>query len=802
MNSLMMSSDSLIAFSESLDLLEWPRLCEHLSHFASTSQGCRHCQSLGLPKDLQTSQLMLAETMEIGALDQLIEGGLSFQGVHDLEFILKRCAKGGVASGQELLLVAETLASARRLRRQIDDYELRPTLSALLVDLATLPELEKRLKFGLEDGGRVADRASKKLLGLRLQRKGLRQERSDLLQELLRRYGPMLQDSVIAERNSRPVLAVKSGAVAQVAGFVHDSSSSGSTLFVEPERVVILGNRLADLDARIKLEEELLLAEWSAAVGENFTSLQHLGEVLLKLDLALARGRYGYWLGGVPATLYADQSAPLSLKSLRHPLLIWQQRRQQGVEVVPINVEVSSSLKVVAITGPNTGGKTVTLKSIGLAALMARAGLLIPCNGTPSMPWFAQVLSDIGDEQSLQQNLSTFSSHIKRIGRILDALANSPGPSLVLLDEVGAGTDPSEGTALAIALLRTLANRARLTVATTHFGELKSLKYNDARFENASVSFDGETMSPTYRLQWGIPGRSNALEIASRLGLDTEVIAEARDLLGLKGAGEINSVITGLEEQRNRQQAAAEEAAALLARTELLHDELLARWKKQSEKASKAQELGRQKLERSIRDGQREVRELIRRLRASDADGELARRTGQRLRRIESDCLTQPQRRNTARWTPKVGDRIRILALGKAGDVLEISEDGLQLTVQCGVLRSKVELDSVESLDGRKPSPLKPLVKVQAPIVLGKSPEVRTSANTIDVRGLRVGEAEVVVEEHLRRARGPVWVVHGIGTGKLKRGLREWLHSLTYVQRVTDADPEDGGIGCSVVWLC
>jgi len=498
--------------------------------------------------------------------------------------------------------------------------------------------------------------------------------------------------------------------------------------------------------------------------------------------------------------LEADPQAVFRLEQLRHPLLVWQEKREQGTPVVPISITVSDQLRVVAITGPNTGGKTVTLKSIGLAALMARAGLWVPCTGAASLPWCAQVLADIGDEQSLQQSLSTFSGHVKRIGRILEALQAGPAPALVLLDEVGAGTDPSEGTALATALLRTLADRARLTIATTHFGELKALKYSDPRFENASVAFDSETLSPTYQLLWGIPGRSNALAIATRLGLDPAVIEQAQGLLRPDAAGDVNAVIRGLEDQRQRQQAAAEDAAALLARTELLHEELLGRWERQRQQSSQQQEQGRQRLETSIRDGQKEVRKLIRRLRDQKADGETARQAGQRLRRLEADHRPAPERRRHPDWRPQVGDRIRLLALGKAAEVLSISDDGLQLTVRCGVMRSTVELAAVESLDGRKPTPPQPTVQVKARGVGGRGAQVRTARNTVDVRGMRVHEGEAAVEDQLRGANGPLWVIHGIGTGKLKRGLRQWLETVPYVERVCDAEQGDGGPGCSVIW--
>ena len=791
------------ALKETLELLEWPRVCEHLSGFASTGMGRLAARQLPLPAAPGASRARLAETVEMAVLDDLSEGGLSFRGVQDLSPVLLRCSKGGVASGEELLGVADTLSAARRLRRQIDDPELRPVCTALIATMATLPDLEQRLKFALEEGGRVADRASPALAGLRQQWQRLRQERRDKLQELLRRLGSALQDTVIAQRHGRPVLAVKAGAVGQVPGQVHDSSASGSTRFVEPRSVLTMGNRLVELESRIRDEERKVLAELSAAVAEEHDPLAVVVQVLLQLDLALARGRYGRWLGGSIPQVETSTDARFRFQGLRHPLLIWQQKKAGGPIVVPISVEVSSDLRVVAITGPNTGGKTVTLKSIGLAALMARAGMLLPCAGQPSLPWCAQVLADIGDEQSLQQSLSTFSGHVKRIGRILTALQSGAAPALVLLDEVGAGTDPSEGTALATALLKALADRARLTIATTHFGELKALKYSDARFENASVAFNPETLSPTYELLWGIPGRSNALAIATRLGMDTLVLDQARELLAPAGDGEVNTVIRGLEEQRQRQQAAAEDAAALLARTELLHDELLQRWQKQKQQSAERQEQGRQRLEQSIRAGQKEVRSLIRRLRDDRADGETARKAGQRLRKLEDHHRPAPERRQPKPgWRPVVGDRIRVLALGKAAEVLGISEDGLQLTVRCGVMRSTGELTAVESLDGRKPDPPpKPVVKVQARSGLGGGSQVRTSRNTLDVRGMRVHEAEAAVEEQLRSANGPVWGIHGIGTGKLKRGLRAWLDTVPYVERVTDAEQGDGGPGCSVVWV-
>ena len=805
---------------EALDLLGWPELCQHLAGFASTTMGRQALLRLSLPGDLSRSQRLQQETRELLERDQHLEGGLDFRGVVDLNPLVERCCKGGIATGEALAGVATTMAAVRKLRRQINDPHHQPVTTACLAQLQGLHQLERRLNHCLEEGGHVADRASSTLAAVRHQLGQLRLKLRQQLHVLLRRHQAVLQDTIISSRHGRAVIALKAGALDQLPGLVHDSSTSGNTLFVEPQVLVPLGNRIRDLEAQERQEEEQVLRQLSQLVADDAQHLLDTRAALLRLDMALARGRYGAAMGGIQpdfleASLKADGTGapqgPILLRQLRHPLLVWQQQAG-GADVVPVDIQVHPHQRVVAITGPNTGGKTVVLKSLGLALLMARAGLPVLCAGPARLPWAELVLADIGDEQSLQQNLSTFSGHIKRLARILDAVEASPTANtngVVLLDELGAGTDPGEGSALAMALLRHMADRVRLTMATTHCSALKVLKYEDNRFENASVAFDETTMAPTYQLQWGIPGRSNALAIARRLGLDPAVLSQAQALLKPQQVGEVSSIISGLEQQRQRQDEAAAAAAALLARTEQLHAQVLKHWQRQQHEIAQQQRQRRQQLEDSIHAAQQEVAQIIRTLRQGTPDGEQARQAGQRLKALQqvqipkSAAVVDPLHRlpRPQEWSPHVGMRVRLRRLGKAAEVLDVKDNGQMLELRCGPMRLQAHVDDVEVINGDGPHPAPP-VQVTHRQHLTAGPKVRCAANTIDLRGFRLHEAESAVVDQLSRSDGPIWVIHGIGTGRLKRGLQDWLKSTDQVERFHDAEPGDGGMGCTVVWPC
>ncbi len=494
----------------------------------------------------------------------------------------------------------------------------------------------------------------------------------------------------------------------------------------------------------------------------------------------------------------------MTLRQLKHPLLLWQQKKEQGAAVVPTDLVVQPDLRVVAITGPNTGGKTVTLKTLGLTALMAKVGMFVPAREPVELPWFESVLADIGDEQSIEQSLSTFSGHVKRIGRILDELEGDDGlaNALVLLDEVGAGTDPSEGSALAIALLKYLADHTQLTVATTHYGELKSLKYEDDRFENASVEFDDVALAPTYRLLWGIPGRSNALSIARRLGLKETVLTQAKQQMG-SVSEDVNQVIEGLEKQRRRQENRAEEAEKLVAKAEKFYQEVEDRAKRLREREQSMKRQQEKDVETALLHARAEIAQVIRELQQGGKTAQDAQKATETLDQIAEKRLptgTHPAKVKSTGYRPKVGERVRLSSLGgQVAEVLEEADGDGKVAVRFGIMKMTVELADVESLKGEKAEPVEkppkaqPMVKSEPP-----APAVRTEQNTVDLRGMRVMEAEGVLENAIARANGPLWLIHGHGTGKLRYGVHEYLKRHPQVKGFEAAEQADGGKGVTV----
>lgn len=797
---------------ETLNLLEWRRLCQHLSTFAATKLGTIAARQLSIPSDRAESQRLLQQTQEAYQFETTVESGLSFGGIRDIGEALERAEIGGMLLGDALLDIATTLAGARQLRRSIDNTELEvPELEALVSDLRTYPELEQEIHRCIDDRGEVADRASTQLESVRRQLKQVRDRIYQTLNRLIQRQGGALQEAVITQRNDRFVLPVKAPQKDKIPGIVHDTSTTGATLYVEPRAIVNDNNQLRTLQRQEKVAEEAVLRQLSERVAEVIPDLERLLAIVTTLDLAHARARYSLWLEANPPRFVDDDDAT-TLRQLRHPLLVWQHKHEQGHPVVPINVTMSPEIRVVSITGPNTGGKTVTLKTLGLTMLMAKVGLFVPAREPVELPWFSQILADIGDEQSIEQNLSTFSGHVRRISRILEVVAEDEN-ALVLLDEVGAGTDPSEGSALAIALLQYLCDRARLTVATTHFGELKALKYQDDRFENASVEFDDESLSPTYRLLWGIPGRSNAMQIARRLGLADDVVDAAQQYAKSGISVDVNETIAKLEAQRRRQEEKADEASQIVARAEQLNQEIT----EKAEALRRREQDLKLEQERAVREAidaaKGEIAKVIRRLQQGTPTAQDAQKATEAIDRIrdrEIPTRQQPPKPKPG-FRPKAGDRVRIPRLGQTAEVLSEPDKDGELTVRFGLMKMEVSLADVESLSGEKPDLPQPKVKATtttskpaASPAAKNAPIVRTSRNTLDLRGNRIHEAEPRIEDAIAEAvpvGGALWIIHGKGTGKLRQGVHEILQRSPHIDRFELASQKEGGAGVTVAYL-
>jgi DNA mismatch repair protein MutS2 len=816
--------------SETLDLLEWNRLCQHLATFAATKLGAKAARNLIIPCDRGTSEELLAQTKEIYNLEQKLDSGWTFDGIRDVGEALDRARVGGMLLGEELLNLATTLAGMRKLRRIIDAEAELITLNELVIDLRTYPELEQEIHHCIDDRGNVTDRASPKLSGIRKQIKELREKIYQTLNNIIQRQSGAIQEAVITQRVDRFVIPVKAPQKDAIPGIVHDSSSTGATLYIEPKAIVDLGNRLRQAVKQEQREIEIVLEGLSDKVAAVVEDLKQMLSIATILDLATARARYSLWLEANPPRLidYRDNET-VTLNQLRHPLLIWQQRHEQGFPVVPINVRIKPQLRVVAITGPNTGGKTVTLKTIGLAALMAKVGLFIPAKEPVEIPWFADVLADIGDEQSLQQSLSTFSGHIRRIIRIIEALGSyqssvisqqsvvedlggedisnsSISPSLVLLDEVGAGTDPVEGTALAIAILKYLADRTQLTIATTHYGELKALKYQDDRFENASVEFDDNSLQPTYRLLWGIPGRSNALAIAQRLGLTGEIVELAQNT-AVGDKEDVNQVIAALEAQRREQEQKAKEASQLLAQTELFYEEVSAKAATLKERERELKSWQDREVQQSILDAKSEIAKVIRQLQRGEQTGQNASKATGSIDNIADKYLSKPEpKAKKTSYIPKKGEKVRIPHLGQTAEVLSIEEEQGQVTVRFGIMKMSLSFADIESLDGKKaeiPVKQKPANPPPTATKPKQTVLIRTSQNTIDLRGSRVADAEMDLDRSIQAANdtGVLWIVHGKGSGKLREGIHEYLKRHPQVERFETAPQNEGGTGVTIVYL-
>ncbi|NTV63085.1 MAG: endonuclease MutS2 [Oscillochloris sp.] len=761
---------------------------------------------------------------------------ISIGGARDVRRAARHAARGGVLDGQTFLEIAATLASARTLRVRLLKLEsaLFPRLIEQAGFLSALPQIEEEILRTIGDDGAVMDSASAELSRLRREIRVAFGRLQEKLQNLVgsTTYASALQEPIITVRNGRYVVPVKASHRKDVRGLVHDQSSSGATLYIEPIAVLELNNRWRELLSAEEEEVLRILAALSDRVGTATDQIVSAVETLALIDLALASARYAQALRSVrpemgeAAGTYSPAASPLHLTAARHPLL-------DQTKVVPTTIWLGADFRLLLITGPNTGGKTVALKTIGLLALMAQAGLQIPASAPSRLPVFGHIFADIGDEQSIEQSLSTFSSHMSNIIRVLraleeqpvgaevwaadhhDLLRADPPLALVLFDELGAGTDPVEGAALARAIIERLLDLGVLGVATTHYAELKAFAYNTPGVQNGSVEFDVETLAPTYRLSIGLPGRSNALAIASRLGLDAALVERARSTIAREDA-QIEDLLAGIHQERTAAAAAIARAEELRADAEKYRDRLAAELQAFEERREAEAEAARQELEDELR----EVRGQLKRLREEfrsvslsrqwleqaeqrfvEASAQAREATNKQLKARASAPEMPPTQQMPRQLQP--GDTVLVRSVGLKGEIVSIDEGEGTASVQVGGFRMSVDLRELKREKGNSGPPARPDYRPAARSVsLPAAPDV---SMTFDMRGWRAGEVADRLDRYLNDAYlaglHQVRLLHGKGTGALRQVVRDVLQGHPLVTTFTSAAGRDGGDGVTVANL-
>jgi DNA mismatch repair protein MutS2 len=794
-----------------LNTLEFPEIVRRLAGHTTFSAGRSLAEGLYPQVDELAVQKAQDVTEEARRLLE-VRPGTGVRGAHDVRSHASRAAIGASLQPSELLEVAGTIGAGRGVKNLLLRQEAQvPTLARHARSIESLDALEEAIRLSFDDDGRALDTASDRLRTIRMELRAAYDRLMRRLNELLTSsaLGEALQDSIITMRAGRYVLPVKADFRGRVPGIVHDQSASGATLFVEPLQTVELANRWREREIEEQHEIERILQELSNRVGQAQYALIGTVDALAAIDLAFAKGRLALEMEATRPALASVSRMPsgapvVGLRNARHPLL-------RG-DVVPISLELGREFDALVITGPNTGGKTVALKTVGLLALMAQAGLQIPADEGSSLGIFSGIYADIGDEQSIAQNLSTFSSHISRIVEILSAADRH---SLVLLDEIGAGTDPQEGSALSQALLAHLVRSRIFTIATSHYSELKSFAYATPRVENASVEFDPETLRPTFHLTVGLPGRSNALAIAERLGVPPDVLTAARDAIH-PAAQQADELLAEIHDQRA--QARDERAAAARLRLEAERESIQLRSRQQEIERERLGILTRADEEASstLADLRREADALRRELRGMRAERERLAVIEESIERLGQASRTAArQRRQTEASTeptvlPEVGDYVLVPSLASPGLVRALTANGEMADVEVDGKRVRVRREELQRSQAR-PTPTPRETAVTAGYLQPRQPR-RITADTwspiesqLDLRGLTTEEARQRVDQYLNDAfmegLNTVRIVHGKGTGAVRQAVRDVLSDHPLVRSHETAPPREGGDGATVVLL-
>lgn len=777
-----------------LRVLEFVKILDQLSSNALTEPGKAMCLALAPSSDLSEVLRSLDETEEASVLLTYL-GGHPLVAFPDVREQVTLAQKGACLSPRALLDVAACLRAARTARAAlVRDREDTPILTGMASRLTTLDSVENDISAAIMSEEEIADRASSELFQIRRQIRSANERMRERLSQMIRSssFSKYLQDSIITMRGDRYCIPVKAECRQNVPGLVHDQSATGATLFVEPMFVVELGNDLKQLRAKEQQEISRILQALSERIAPHGDSIFLNIELLTHLDFAFAKGMLAREMRACLPKM--NTRGYLRIIRGRHPLI-------EPDKVVPSNLWLGDGFTTLIITGPNTGGKTVTLKTVGLFTLMAQSGLHVPADLGTELSVFGRVFADIGDEQSIEQSLSTFSSHMTNIVQIM---SNVHDNDLVLFDELGAGTDPTEGAALAQTILKSLLARHIRTMATTHYSELKAYALSTPGVENASVEFDVESLRPTYRLSIGIPGKSNAFEISRKLGLSDELIDGAKALLSKEDI-RFEDVIANAEYHRQIAEREREIAEETRRETVKLRDEAERLRREIEESREKSLKKAKDEARRVMENARREADGIIRDLKAMKKQAQTPEHEVQRLRkRMEDgiDALSEGlAQKSQVNFTPpksvRPGDSVEIVHLGTKGTVLGPADRNGEVQVQAGILKMKVHLSQLRMAEAEKP------VKSR---VISKGAAVRPAVPMeVDVRGMNLEEATAAVDTYLADATlaglNEVSIIHGKGTGVLRTGLQRHLKTHMNVKKYRDGIYGEGEQGVTVVTL-
>ena len=779
-----------------LRTLEFYKIRDEVARYCTSSLGKAHVDNLLPSTDINEVNRLLEE-MDEGAQVLRVKNNVPMGGIFDIRMHARRAQIGGSLSPMELMEVSSTIRASRILRQFFETIQEEaviqiPHFLQKKESMPILTALEHAINICIDDNGGVLDSASSELRSIRQQLRTQESRVRERLESLVRgkNASKMLSDSIVTIRNDRFVIPVKQEYRSHYGGIVHDQSSSGQTLFIEPDAVVQANNEVRRLKMKEKEEIDRILQMLSAQVQEVAHELFDLVEVLGEIDLILAKAKYGVAHRGTKPTMNTE--GYINLKKARHPLI-------PKDEVVPNDIEFGGEITAIVITGPNTGGKTVTLKTVGLSTLMAQSGLPVPALDGSELAVFDQIFADIGDEQSIEQSLSTFSSHMVNI---VDILTKFDENSLVIFDELGAGTDPQEGAALAISLLDEVHGRGARVIATTHYPELKAYGFNRPGVANASVEFDVETLSPTYRLLIGVPGRSNAFEISKRLGLPEHIISHAKSFTGTDSKA-VDSMIASLEKSRREAEQDAEESKRVLAESERLKNELAKQLEEYEQQKERLEEKAKEKARKIVDQARAEAEAVISDLRKMQLNQSSSVKEHELIdakKRLE-DAMPQNRilkkaAKDNAAKPLKANDEVKVISFGQKGTLVEkVSKN--EWIVQIGILKMKLPESDLSYTKPEKQKETRTMATLK-----DRDSHVKME---LDLRGERYEDALARVEKYLDDALlsnyHQVSIIHGKGTGALRQGVQQYLKKHPRVKSYRFGEAGEGGSGVTVAEL-